>query len=42
MFFQLGQHLNRAMGCDAIDILKRRVVEQGVPLFFCPLYGGGC
>lgn len=28
MFFQLGQHLNRAMGYDAIDILKRRVVEQ--------------
>ena len=37
MFFQLTQYLNRAMGHDAIDLLKRWVVEQGVPLFFCPL-----
>ena len=37
MFFQLAQHLNRATGYDAIDLLKRRVVEQGVSLFFCPL-----
>ncbi|KIM66615.1 hypothetical protein SCLCIDRAFT_1211050 [Scleroderma citrinum Foug A] len=28
MFFQLAQHLNRATGYDAIDLLKRRVVEQ--------------
>ncbi|KIM58624.1 hypothetical protein SCLCIDRAFT_27892 [Scleroderma citrinum Foug A] len=32
MFLQLAQHLNRATGDDAIDILKRRVVEQGAPL----------
>lgn len=29
MFFQLTQHLNCAMGHDAIDLLKRLVVEQG-------------
>ncbi|KAL4080636.1 Mdm33 family-domain-containing protein [Scleroderma citrinum] len=27
-FFQLAQHLNRATGYDAIDLLKRQVVEQ--------------
>ena len=32
VFLQLAQYLNRAKGDDAIDILKRRVVEQGVPL----------
>jgi len=33
-FFQLAQHLNRATGYDAIDLLKRRVVEQGVSASF--------
>ena len=32
MFLQLAQHLNRASGDDAIDLLKRQVVEQGAPL----------
>ena len=32
MFLKLTQHLNRATGGDAIDLLKRRVVEQGAPL----------
>lgn len=33
-FFQLARHLNRATGYDAIDLLKRQVVEQGAS----PLY----
>ena len=45
MFLQLAQHLNRASGDDAIDLLKRQVVEQGAPLLLplcqsCPLYAG--
>ena len=32
MFLQLAQHLNRVTGDNAIDLLKRWVVEQGAPL----------
>ena len=37
MFFQFAQHLTGAMGHDAISLLKRRVVERGVPLLVSTL-----